>query len=176
MVLAFMGSQFPVSERRKWNGVSNPPTCVGGSNWNKQQAKCRADGASRRVCFKELQSTSLESGIVCVTRRLASAARKWKKNQAKCRADGASRRVCFRELQSASLESGFGVCNPPTSVGGSKKRIVVGTNCSKEIVEPMAQAVGLVLKCREIATCQSLKASLEALAHNLRQKPCGAFA
>ena len=132
MVLSFMGSQFPVSERRKRNGVSNPPTCVGGSNWNKQQAKCRADGASRRVCFKELQS--------------------------------------------ASLESGFGVCNPPTSVGGSKKRIVVGTNCSKEIVEPMAQAVGLVLKCREIATCQSLKASLEALAHNLRQKPRGAFA
>jgi hypothetical protein len=118
MVLAFMGSQFPVSERRKW------------------------------IC-------------VCITRRLASAARKWKKNQLKCRADGASRRVCFKEIQSASLESGFGVYNPPTSVGGSKSRIVGGTNWNKQNVEPMAQAVGLVLFI-ENATCQSLNASLEA--------------
>jgi hypothetical protein len=100
--------------------------------------------------------------MVWVTRRLASPARKWKKNQAKCRADGASRRVSFREIQSAILESGFDVCNPPTSVGGSKSRIVGGTNWSKECVEPMAQAVGLVLKYIEIATFQSLKASLEA--------------
>ena len=65
--------------------------------------------------------------------------------------------------------------NPPTCVGGSKNRIVGGTNWNKQIVEPMAQAVGFVLYI-EIATCQSLKASLEALAHNLRQKPRGAFA
>jgi hypothetical protein len=82
--------------------------------------------------------------------------------QAKCRADGASRRVSFREIQLLSLESGFGVYNPPTCVGGSKSRIFGGTNWSKECVEPMAQAVGFVLKCRENATCQSLNASLEA--------------
>jgi hypothetical protein len=81
--------------------------------------------------------------------------------QAKCRADGASRRVFFKDIQSASLESGFGVYNPPTSVGGSKSRIVGGTNWSKECVEPMAQVVGLFLYI-ENATCQSLKASLEA--------------
>jgi hypothetical protein len=82
--------------------VCNPPTSVGGSNRDKQQLKCRADGASRRVCFKEIQS--------------------------------------------ASLESGFGVYNPPTSVGGSKNRTVGGTNWNKQNVEPMAQAVGLVLE------------------------------
>jgi hypothetical protein len=98
--------------------VCNPPTSVDGSNRDKQQLKCRADGASRRVCFKEIQLLSLESG--------------------------------------------FDECNPPTSVGGSKNRTVGGTNWNKQNVEPMAQAVGLVLKCRENATCQSLKASLEA--------------
>jgi hypothetical protein len=44
------------------------------------------------------------------------------------------------------LESGFDECNPPTSVGGSKSRIVGGTNWSKQNVEPMAQAVGFVLE------------------------------
>jgi len=43
--------------------VCNPPTSVDGSNRDKQQLKCRADGASRRVSFKEIQLLSLESGF-----------------------------------------------------------------------------------------------------------------
>ena len=93
--------------------------------------------------------------MVCVTRRLASAARIGKRTK--------------QNVEPMAQAGGFVLENSSqrawkVDLMWVTRRLASAARSgisNKQNVEPMAQAVGLVLYI-EIATCQSLKASLEA--------------